>query len=45
MAKLTPRGRWIAGFLGVTVVALVAELVASFDGSADTVPRTGLIVE
>ncbi len=45
MAKLTSRGRWVGGFLGVTAVALVAELVASFDGSGDTVPWTDLIVQ
>lgn len=45
MARLTRRGRWVIGFLGVTAAGIVAELVASFDGSADTVPWTDLIVE
>jgi hypothetical protein len=44
VARLTRRGRWVAGFLGVTGVALVLELVASFDSSPDTVPWTDLIV-
>jgi hypothetical protein len=42
--RLTPRGRWVGGFLSVTAAALAAELVASFDGSADTTPWTDLIV-
>jgi hypothetical protein len=35
---------WIIGFLGVTVVAVGAELWASFDGDPDTAPWTDLIV-
>lgn len=39
------KGGWRSvAFLGVTAVALGWELVASFDGSSDTVPWTDLIV-
>lgn len=39
------RNRWRVAFLAVTTVALVMELVASFDGNAATDPWTDLIVE
>lgn len=42
---MSRRAWWIAGFLGVTVAAIVAELWASFDGSASTTPWTDLVVE
>lgn len=39
------RRAWIITFLGVTAVALGAELWASFDSSAHTTPWTDLIVQ
>jgi hypothetical protein len=39
------RAAWISAFLGVTGVALVAELWASWDSSPDTTPWTDLIVQ
>lgn len=36
---------WIAGFLSLTVLAIIAECFAAFDDSAETVPWTDLIVE
>ena len=46
MYRKTPKQKaWIAGFLGVTVLAIVAELVAAFDPSTETIPWTDLIVE
>lgn len=47
MPPLSPRrarNLWRAGFLGVTVLAVVLELVAAFDGSDATDPWTDLIV-
>lgn len=41
---MTSRNRWRAGFLAVTALAIVMELVAAFDGRADTDPWTSLIV-
>lgn len=38
------RAPWLSGFLGVTVIALAAELWASFDGNPQTEPWTDLIV-
>lgn len=38
------RNRWRIGFLAVTALALVMELVASFDGNDQTDPWTDLIV-
>lgn len=34
---------WTVGFLGITLAAVVAELVASFDGNPDTEPWTFFI--
>jgi hypothetical protein len=39
------RKRWIVGFLAATGLALGAELWASWDDSAATVPWTELIVQ
>lgn len=41
---MSRRNGWRTGFLAVTALALVAELVASFDSSANTDPWTDLIV-
>jgi hypothetical protein len=38
------RAVWTLGFLGVTAVAIVAELWASFDSDPNTDPWTDLIV-
>jgi peptidoglycan/LPS O-acetylase OafA/YrhL len=38
------RAVWTAGFLTVTGLAIVMELIASFDGSPDTDAWTDLIV-
>lgn len=38
------RNRWRVAFLGVTALAIVLELVASFDGNPNTDPWTDLIV-
>lgn len=38
------RAPWLAGFLGVTAIALAAELWASFDRNDQTDPWTDLIV-
>lgn len=38
------RSWWIVGFLTATGLAIIAELVAAFDGSANTTPWTELIV-
>lgn len=38
------RAWWRAGFLAVTALALVLELVASFDGNPNTDPWTDMIV-
>lgn len=42
---MSKRNGWRAGFLTVTALAIVAELVASFDKSDETDPWTDLIVE
>ena len=41
---MSARQRWRAGFLAVTALAIVMELVAALDGRADTDPWTDLIV-
>lgn len=41
---MSKRNLWRLGFLGVTVLALTGELVASFDSSEETEPWTVLII-
>jgi len=36
---------WIGGFLGVTFLAILMELIAAFDPTMETIPWTDLIVE
>lgn len=36
---------WTAGFLGITFLAILAELFGAFDDSTQTIPWTDLIVE
>lgn len=38
------RAWWLVGFLGVTALAVVGELVGALDGNPDTPPWTDLIV-
>ncbi len=38
------RTAWVAGFLGLTALAIAMELLAAFDASAATVPWTDLLV-
>lgn len=43
---MTKKGKgFTAGFLGVTVLAIITELIFAFDGNTDTHPWTDLIVE
>ena len=39
------RREWTAFFLTITALAIVFELIASFDGNPSTVPWTWLIVD
>jgi len=43
MSPNRERNLWRTGFLGVTVLAIVAELVGAFDGNPSTDPWTDLI--
>lgn len=42
---MTRRTAWTVGFLGVTAVAVGAEIWAAFDGNPDTVPWTDYLVK
>lgn len=42
---MSRRAWWISGFLGVTAVAVGAELLAAFDSSPSTVPWTELLTD
>lgn len=42
---MSRRGWWTVGFLGVTALAVGAELVAALDHNPDTVPWTDLIAQ
>jgi hypothetical protein len=44
MQRPSRRTTWVAGFLTATVMVVIAELVASWDGDPDTVPWTELLV-
>jgi len=42
---VTRRTAWTVGFLGVTAVAVGAEILAAFDGNPDTVPWTEYLTD
>lgn len=37
--------KWTIGFLGVTAIAILMELIAAFDNSENTIPWTSYIVD
>ncbi len=42
---MTRRTAWGVGFLGITAVAVGAEVFAAFDGNDNTVPWTGYLTQ